>query len=195
MGHGEAWWFLRDDSVAVLDEVIVALRDAGLVAGNPATGVPEMIDGDGRQVPWESVDVKRRWTEGETVTVQLWINREVDVLVELTRPQQLFTFDLDGMTTAEARFTSFAVLNAAFSFAATEAVIIDRDLPDNGDAVLVARAEGSLKATLAATPDLLALAEGVGRYRVNVREGSWLSKPATCIESFGGNDVSSSGPA
>jgi hypothetical protein len=89
VSYGEAWWFFRDSGEASLDEAVTALRDAGLVAGNPATGVPQVIGDDGRQVPWDDAEVRRRWIVGETVTVQFWVNRETDVLVELMRPHQL----------------------------------------------------------------------------------------------------------
>jgi hypothetical protein len=184
VGYGEAWWFLRDSGEASLDEAVTALRDAGLVAGNPATGVQQVIDDDGRQVPWDDAEVRRRWAVGESVTVQFWVNRETDVLVELMRPDQLVTFDLDGMTTAEARLTVFAVLNAALSLAGTQAVVVAGSLPDRGDDLRATMAGGWSKAGLPFTPDLLVSVEGDGQYSMNVRVGSWLSKPAATVQSF-----------
>jgi hypothetical protein len=184
VSYGEAWWFCRDDGEASLDEALTALRDAGLIAGNPATGIPEIIDDDGRQAPWDGAEVRRRWMGGETVTLQFWVNRETDVLVELMRPHRLLTFDLDGMTAAEARRAVFAVLNAALSLPATQAVVVDRNLPDCGDDLLVATTGGSSFVGLSFTADLLLSVQGDGHHRLDIREGSWLSKPAAIVQSF-----------
>lgn len=184
MSYGEAWWFFRDSGEASLDEAVTALTDAGLVMGNPATGVPQVIDDDGRQVPWDGAEVKRRWIGGETVTVQFWVNRETDVLVELIRPHQVLTCDLDGMTTAEARLAVFAVLNAALSLAGTQAVVVDGNLPDCGADLRVAMAGEPSTVELPFTPDLLVLVEGDGHYSVDVRAGSWLSGPAATVQSL-----------
>jgi hypothetical protein len=184
VSYGEIWWFFRDSGETSLDEAVTALGGAGLVAGNPATGIPQVIDDDGRQVPWDGAEVRRRWLGGETVTAQFWLNRDTDVLVELVRPDQLLTFDLDGMTTAEARLTVFAVLNAALSLAGTQAVVVDRSLPDRGDELRTAMSGRLSSAGLPFTPDLLASLEGDGRYVVDIRAGSWLSKPAATVQSF-----------
>jgi hypothetical protein len=106
MGFGEVWWFLHEDSVASLETAMTAIRNAGMVVGNPATGVPQIVDAAGSQVSWDPISVGQRWAAGETVTVQLWVNRETDVLMQLKRHHRL-QFDLDGMTTAEARWTGF----------------------------------------------------------------------------------------
>jgi hypothetical protein len=175
VGFGEVWWFLGEDDAAALAGAVAALRDAGLKAGNPATGVPELIDGDGVRVPWHQADVRQRWLRGDTVTAQLWINQETDVLVELIQPHRLLTFDLDGMTTAEARFTVFAVLNAALSVSGTAGVVVDRNLPDIGDDLLAAVANGALTSGIAPPPDLLARAEREGHHSVVIRRDSWLA--------------------
>lgn len=185
MGYGEVWWFLRDEGVESLDEAVTALRAAGLVAGNPATGVPQILDTDGQQIKWIESEVQKRWAAGETVTAQLWVNPETDVLVELMRPSQLFTFDLDGMTTAEARITVFAVINAALSLPGTQAVIVDRHLPDRGDEVLEAMAAGSVGAGIHFAPDLMVSVTATGHYTIDVRTSSWLAQPAAGVRSFG----------
>ncbi|BCJ52804.1 hypothetical protein Asp14428_42790 [Actinoplanes sp. NBRC 14428] len=170
MGYGEVWWFFRDEGIESLDSAVAALRDAGLVAGNPATGTPQIIDDNGVQVPWDAAEVGRRWFAGELITAQLWLNPETDVLVEFVRPARLLTFDLDGMTTAEARFTVFAVLNAALSLAGTQAVVTDKNLPDRGEELLEAP-----YAALRFKPDLLVSVAAEGRYAVEVGSNSWLS--------------------
>jgi len=184
VSYGEIWWFFRDSGEASLDDAVTALSGAGVVLGNPATGVPQVIDADGQQVRWNGIEVKDRWIGGETVTAQFWVNPETDVLVELVHRRQLLTFDLDGMTTAEARLTVFGVLNAAFTLAGTQAVVVDLGLPDRGDDLCGAMFGGSSRAGLPFTPDLLATAEGDGGYRIDIRAGSWLSKPAATVQSF-----------
>lgn len=184
MGYGEVWWLLRDDGVKTLGEAMTALRDAGLVAEHPELGVPQTLSDDGAQVPWDEADVNRRWCSGETVTAQFWLNRETDVLVELVRSHQLLTFDLDGMTTAEARITVFAVLNAALSLTGTRAVLVARSLPDRGDEVLEAATREPVGDALPFQPDLLVSAQGDGAFGVNIRLGSWLSQPAATVRSF-----------
>jgi hypothetical protein len=184
MGYGEVWWMLDSDAVASLGTAIAALQDAGLAVGNPATSVPQMLDDNGVQIPWDASDVVGKWAGGETATVQLWVNPETDVLVEIVGQQRLLTFELDGMSTAEARFTVFAVLNAGLSLPDTQAIIVDRDLADWGEELLAATSGVFSRSALPHTPDLLVTSDRNNHYSIDVRNGSWLSKPAAIVQSF-----------
>lgn len=176
MSYGEIWWFRRGGGATAFDDALVALHEAGMTVQNPVSGSAYVLDDEGSQVQWDKDEVRLRWLAGNAVTAQLWINSEVDVLVTAEHPQGLMTFDLDGMTMAEARRTVFAVANAAMSQPGTVAVVVDRELPDRGDDLLAAYGERSVQASLSFVPDLLLSSMGDWRFAVDVRPGSWLAQ-------------------
>ncbi|MGA5757420.1 hypothetical protein [Nonomuraea bangladeshensis] len=69
-----------------------------------------------------------------SLTVQLWINADTDVLTSISARGgvTLIEFDLDGLTTDEAHRTVAAVLWLAVTDTASLGLVVDSRLPDTG---------------------------------------------------------------
>jgi hypothetical protein len=171
---GEIWWFWRGGQDDFLSKALSAMFAAGLSADNPVSGRRFVLDGEGRQIPWNNEDVQQRWMAGNVVVLQLWVSQDADVLLTAERPQNLLTVDLGGMTLAEARRTLFATLDAALKCAETLAVVADRELPERGDDLVAWKNQAS-PAQPPFEPDLVMRAHGGGHFTLDVRPGSWLA--------------------
>jgi len=111
------------------------------------------------------------WVSDRPLTFQLWLRQDTDVTVTVDPGGLCVAFGLEGLLRQEAERVVAALVLCACIVDDTRALVVDRHLPDDGDAWR--RYSRSNAVALPRVPDLLLDA---GK-RIQIGRESWLRDP------------------
>jgi hypothetical protein len=134
MGFGEAWWILGHPPEGGRVEDLLKLFDQyGLHLRHPVDQRIYVFDdvGSRREAPISFV--ASAWVDSTHLTMQLWLDRDIDVVLSVAPGGQLVRFSLDGLSTREALQTVGALVLCVCAVDATQGLVVDRYLPDTGE--------------------------------------------------------------
>jgi hypothetical protein len=169
MSLGEVWWFFEGRPPMKL--VLEALGSRGLDLRHPESGDYFLLEASGDRRRIDPSHLADGLSLDSQTAIQLWVNSSTDVLVALAHSS--ISLDLDGLTWAEAERVAFAVVSASLAVEGGRAVVVDRELPDQGESWV---GYFNIGGGLPYTPDLLMTSPRSGSDLRNllIRTDSWL---------------------
>jgi hypothetical protein len=173
LGLGEIWWLAKTGSRAEPRWTLGAVNGLGLLLRHPLDEAVVVLDEEGHRRETDEEWLLAEWARTDRLTMQLWLDRDTDVLFEIKDQGSQLTFDLDGLTVGEAARVTATLLLLASTCAATAALLVDSHLPDDEGWKKHLLGQGSRPAR---EPDLLLGSPGTpaGLRQVSLRDDSWL---------------------
>jgi hypothetical protein len=172
MGLGEVWWFLDGVPAAGAAAVLELLDGYGLRYRHPGDESVYVLDEVGHRRESSVAFVASEWAARRKLTMQLWLDADIDVVTSIQEEGTLVAFGLDGLTRHEAERTVAGLVLSACVIEETRALVADRDLPDIGEELLTRLA--STPMSIPGELDLF-LGEARGDARsVRLGRTSWL---------------------